>query len=151
MDMKKFLLAVAVAYVLLIATTYMIHGVWLIPVYKHHLGSWRPVEQQVAKAWILLAGHLLYTVMFAWVYARGAEKKSWIGQGIRYGGVVWLFVSVPSILGTYVLYRVPYRLALIWMSVALMQAVLMGLVVAYFLRPEASHPSADSDTRKGLA
>jgi hypothetical protein len=151
MDMKKFLLAVGVAYVLLIATTYLIHGVWLIPLYRNYLESWRPVEQQVAKGWILLVGRLLYTVMFAWVYVRGAEQKSWIGQGIRYGGVVWLFVGVPSILSTYVLFRVPYQLALMWISVALLQAVLMGLVVAYFLRPGVSKPGAADEIRKGLA
>jgi len=148
MDMKKFLLAVVVAYVLLITTTYFIHGVWLGAFYRNYMDSWRPLEQQAAKAWILLAGRLLYTVMFAWVYLRGLEQKSWIGQGIRYGGVVWLLVSVPDILSTYVLFRVPYRLALLWMSIALMQTVMMGLVVAYFLRPAAPPVEAGADARK---
>jgi hypothetical protein len=133
-DIKKFLRTVLVAYVLLIATTYLIHGVWLGTFYRNYMDSWRPVEEQAAKGWILLAGRLLYTLMFVWVYTRGAEKKLWLGQGIRYGGVVWLFVSLPSILSTYVLYPVPFQLAMIWMSVDLMQAVLLGLVVAYFLR-----------------
>lgn len=151
MDTKKFLLAVAVAYALLMATTYLIHGVWLIPLYRNYLESWRPVDQQIAKGWILLIARLLYTVMFAWVYTRGAERKLWIGQGIRYGGVVWLFVGVPSLLGTYVLFRVPYQLALMWIGIALMQAVMMGLVVAYFLRPDAPKPPAAEEARKGLA
>lgn len=148
MDMKKFLVAVVVAYVLLIATTYFVHGIWLRWIYDLYPDSWRPMSQQVAKAWILLAGRLLFTVMFVWVYLRGMEKKPWIGQGIRYGGVIWLLVSVPAILSMYVLFRVPYQLALIWMSVTLIQVVLMGLIVAYFLRPGAPAPAASADAKK---
>lgn len=143
MDMKKFLLAVVVAFIFLMATNYLVHGVWLNPIYEMYPDSWRPVEQQVAKMWIMWIGHLLYTVMFAWVYTRGAEDKAWVGQGIRYGAIVTLFVVVPCVLGEYVIYRVPYRLALTWMSVGLVQTVVMGLVVAYFLRrPAAAAPAA---------
>lgn len=149
MDMKRFSLAVVVAFAFLIVTTYVVHGIWLRWIYDLYPDSWRPMSQQVAKAWILLAGRLLFTVMFAWVYLRGMEKKSWIGQGIRYGGVIWLLVSVPAILSMYVLFRVPYQLALIWMSVTLIQVVLMGLIVAYLLRPAAPSPAASADAKKG--
>lgn len=148
MDMKRFLLAVVFAFAFLLVTTYLAHGIWLRGIYDLYPDSWRPMSQQVAKAWILLAGRLLFTVMFVWVYVRGMEQKSWIGQGIRYGGVIWLLVSLPGILSMYVLFRVPYQLALIWMSVTLMQVVFMGLIVAYFLRPAAPAAVASADVKK---
>lgn len=151
MDMKKFLPAVVVAYLLLMATNYLVHGIWLRPVYDLYENSWRPLEQQVAKMWILWIGQLIFTVMFAWVYTRGVEEKAWIAQGIRYGAVVTLFVVVPYTLSEYVVYRVPYRLALTWMGTGLVQMVLLGLVVAYFLRKPPAKPAVGAPTQGAAA
>lgn len=142
MDSKKFLLAVVIAYLFLMVTNYAVHEVWLQPIYDQYEDSWRPLGQRVAKMWIMWIGQLLFTLMFAWVYWRGVEAKAWIGQGIRYGATITLLAAVPAVLNEYVIYRVPYRLALTWMSVSLVQIVVMGLVVAYFLRKPAAAASS---------
>ncbi len=138
MDTKKFLIAVAVCFLFLVASNYAIHGVWLNPVYEMYKDVWRPMNQQVAKMWVMLVGQFVFAVMFAWVYTRGAEEKNWLGQGIRYGAAVWLLAVVPCTLGEYVVFRVPYRLALTWLGVGLLQTVVLGLVAAYLLpKPRA--------------
>jgi len=86
----------------------------------------------------MLVGQLIFTIMFAWVYTRGVENKPWVGQGIRYGILMTLLVVVPSACAQYTSYSIPYTLALKWMVGGGVQLVVLGLVVAGFLRKPAS-------------
>ncbi len=138
MDLKKFLLAVIVAYVVLEGTGFLIHGVWLDPIYRSLPDSWRPFEQMEKKMWIMWIGDLLFAMMFAYIYTRGAENKPWLGQGIRYGILIALLAVIPATLGNYVVHRVPYQLAIRWMVAGGLQMVLLGLIVAFFLKKTPS-------------
>lgn len=138
MDWKKFLAAVVVGYLLVGVLAYLIHNVWLMPVYRQHQSVWRPAEITMRKRWVMLVGQLIFTIMFAWVYTRGVENKPWVGQGIRYGILMTLLVVVPSACAQYTIYSIPYTLALKWMVGGGVQLVVLGLVVAGFLRKPAS-------------
>ncbi|MFZ3201182.1 MAG: hypothetical protein WA175_08520 [Candidatus Acidiferrales bacterium] len=129
--MKKLVPAVVLAYAWLMATGYLINGVWLMRDYMLTPDSWRPQAVMQHKFWIMWAAELLFTVMFVWIYSRGLEKKPWVGQGIRYGIVMSLLVMIPESLSEYVIYRVNHILALKWMVSGTMQFIVMGLIVAF--------------------
>jgi uncharacterized membrane protein len=133
MDAKKLMLAIVVGYLVLMATGYLIHEIWLLPEYRT-LGerehTWRDEALMRQKIWIMWIGQLLFTIMFAYVYTRGVEKKPWIGQGIRYAILMTLLAVVPATLSQYVVYRVPYMLAIKWMAAGGAQLILLGLIVA---------------------
>jgi hypothetical protein len=136
MDIKKMALAIVVAYAVLQGTEFLIHVIWLAPVYAA-LDAWRAAPQMEAKMWIMWVGSFLMTVMFTYIYVRGMENKPWLEQGIRFGIVIALFAAIPFTLNNYVLYRVPYTLAIKWMIAGSLQAILMGVIVAFFFRKTA--------------
>jgi len=133
MDTKKLILAIVVAYIILLVTGYLIHEVWLINTYRQmrvNGASLRPEDVLRQKLWILWLGDLLFAVLFAWIYTRGVEDKPWVGQGIRYGIIMTLFAVVPSTLSIYVAWNLSYKLALKWMVAGGIQLILIGLFVA---------------------
>lgn len=128
--MKKLVLAVVLGYAWLMVSNYLIHGIWLMHDYVRTPDSWRPMVDMQHKMWIMYLGQLVFTVFFAWVYTRGAEKKPSVGQGIRYGMVISLLTVVPDSLSEFVIYRVPHLLALKWMIAGSVQIIVMGVIVA---------------------
>jgi len=133
MDMKKFVLAVVVVFVIAMATNFLVHGMLLLPTYEQlqsDQNTFRASAQMDAKMWIMWVAWALVSLMFVWVYLRGMENKPWVGQAIRYAIVIWLFVVVPATLDQYVLYRIPYTLALTWMAVGGVQVLLASLATA---------------------
>ena len=137
MDWKKFIAAVVVGYLLLGVLAFLIHNVWLMPVYREYEGVWRADAVMMHKRWVMLVGQLIFTILFTWIYTRGVENKPWVGQGIRYGILMTLLVVVLSACAQYTIYPIPYTLALKWMGGGGVQLVVLGLVVAAFCRKPA--------------
>ena len=85
MDTKKLIAAIVVGYLFMAGAGYLIHEVWLGPLYQQSPDTWRPEDQFRSKMWIMWLADLLFVAMFAYIYTRGVENKPWVGQGIRYG------------------------------------------------------------------
>jgi hypothetical protein len=134
MDKGRFALATGASYAVLLGLGYLIHGIWLAPIYQEYASVWRLEEIRLHKMWILWLGELVFAVMFVWIYSRGVEEKPWPGQGLRYGVAMALLVVVPTVLTEYVVYPVPYRLALDWLAGGAVQMLACGLVVAAIMR-----------------
>ncbi len=137
MDLKKLLAAVVVGYILLMGLGYLIHNVWLMPVYRDYAYVWRSESAMMHKRWVLLVGQLIFTVLFAWIYTRGVENKPWVGQGIRYAILMTLLAVVPAACAQYTVYPIPYTLAVKWMVGGGVQLIVLGLVVAGFCKKPA--------------
>jgi hypothetical protein len=128
--MKKLVLAIVAAYIVLMLTNYLIHGVWLTSDYAAIPASHRSPVGMMHRFWVMAVGQFIFAALFAYIYTRGAEKKPWLVQGIRYGILVALLVVIPTALSEYVVYIVPYMLAIKWMVAGGIQMVVLGLVVA---------------------
>jgi hypothetical protein len=135
-DIKKFVVAIVVAYVILMGSNYLIHTVWLMQWYQASPDSWRPMDQFREKMWVMWLGQLLFSVMFVYIYTRGVENKPWVGQGIRYGILMTLLTVFPYSMAEYVVYRVHHLLAERWMAAGLVQMLVMGLAVAGIMGPK---------------
>ena len=81
---------------------------------------------------------LLYSILFAWVYARGMEPKPWASQGIRFGILMALFTVVPASLNDYVVYNLPHMLVIEWIAAGFITLIVMGLAVAAILKGSTS-------------
>lgn len=137
MNAKKLAGAIVAAFVILFVAGYLVHGVWLGGTYRSMAlqgFSFRAQEALQHRLWIVWVSDLLYSILFAWVYARGMERKSWLGQGIRFGILMSLFTVVPSALNDYVVYNLPHMLVVDWMAAGFVTLVLMGLAVAAILK-----------------
>jgi hypothetical protein len=128
--MKKLLLAIVAAYIVLMLTNYLVHQIWLMSDYAAIPASHRSPAGIMHRFWAMAVGQFIFAALFAYLYTRGAEKKPWLMQGVRYGILVTLLTVVPTALGEYVVYIVPYQLAIKWMIAGGIQMVMLGLLVA---------------------
>lgn len=130
MSMKKLIPAMIVCYIVLMGTNYLIHNIWLMKDYAAVPDTWRPMAEMMHKIWVMWIGQAFFAVLFCYVYARGAEAKPWVAQGIRFGILMTLFIVIPSALGEYTVYNVPHILAIKWMIAGCIQFIILGLIVA---------------------
>ncbi len=138
MNTKKLVLAIIVAYVVLMGSNFLIHDVWLKADYEDTAGAWRQMDQIQHRMWIMCIGQLCFTALFAFIYTRGVEDKPWFGQGVRYGILITLLAVVPHSLGEYVTVDMPHMLALKWIVAGGVQMIILGLIVAGILGPKGS-------------
>lgn len=128
--MKKLVLAIVAAYIVLMLTNYLIHSVWLASDYAAIPASHRSTEGIMHHFWIMAIGQFFFAAMFAYIYTRGRERKPWLVQGVRYGIVMAFMTVIPYSLSEYVVYIVPHELAIKWMVAGLIQLIILGALVA---------------------
>jgi hypothetical protein len=128
--MKKLVLAIVAAYIVLMLTNYLIHSVWLAGDYAAIPDSHRSISGIMRHFWIMAIGQFFFAAMFAYIYTRGRERKHWLVQGIRYGIIMTGMTVIPYSLSEYVVYIVPYQLAIKWMLAGLIQLIILGVLVA---------------------
>jgi hypothetical protein len=128
--MKKLLTAIVVAYVVLMATNYLVHSVWLMPDYNAIPASHRDIEGIMHRFWAMAIGQLFFAALFVYVYTRGAQRKPWLAQGVRYGILMTLLAVIPMSLSQYDTYIVPYMLAIKWIIAGGIQLIILGVIVA---------------------
>jgi hypothetical protein len=135
--MKKLALAIIATYVILMATNYVVHSIWLMPDYDLIPLSHRNNVGIQARFWAMLLGQFIFSAMFAYIYTRGRENKSWIEQGIKYAILIGFLTVVPTALSQYVVYIIPYRLVIKWMVAGGVQMLIAGLAVAWIYKDGA--------------
>ena len=128
--MKKLLAAIVVAYIVLMATNYLVHSVWLMPDYNAIPASHRSIDGIMHRFWAMAIGQLFFAAMFAYIYTLGRQRKPWPAQGARYGILMTLLAVVPMSLSEYDTYIVPYMLAIKWMIAGGVQLIILGIIVA---------------------
>lgn len=128
--MKKLAGAIVAAYIVLMGTNYLIHQVLLMPDYDANPLSHRATEAIMHRFWVMAIGQFLFAALFAYIYARGAENKPWVMQGIKYGILMTFFIVIPVSLNEYAVYLIPHIVAIKWMCFEGVQMILLGLVVA---------------------
>lgn len=136
--MKKLVIAIVATFIILMATNYLVHEIWLMPDYDAIPLSHRNPAGIQHRFWAMVVGQFIFSAMFAYIYTRGRENKSWIEQGIRYGILMALLTAVPTALSEYTVYIVPYMLAIKWMVAGGIQLVIAGLVVAAIYKDGAT-------------
>ena len=56
-------------------------------------------------------------------------------EGLRYGLVIWAFMSIPSIYGQFMVYPLPYSLVLQWVFADLVVFLILGIIVSVLYKP----------------
>jgi hypothetical protein len=65
-------------YIVLMATAYLVHGVWLMADYNATPASHRTATAMQQRFWVLATGQVFFAAMFVYVYTRGFARKSYI-------------------------------------------------------------------------
>jgi hypothetical protein len=134
MNTKRFWLAFVAAYVVYHVFGFVVHGIWLDPVYQDLAEVFRPKEQMDSMAWIFFVTSAVVVWVFCYVFTRGYEGRG-IGEGVRYGLIMGLFMMVIQAYDSYVIYPLPYHLILKWFISGMVIFIVMGIAVALIYKP----------------
>ncbi len=133
MNIKKLVLTIVVIFVVANLTGFLIHAVLLQSDYMAVKELYRP-EGQEKMLWISLA-YLSFAIGSVLVYAKGVENKSWLGQGVRFGILIWLVLTVPSFFIAYAVQPEPMSLMVKQVSFEGINKILLGVITAALYRP----------------
>ena len=136
MNLSRWARATLGAFVVLFASGFAIHHLWLGEFYKAHAAWWRPAAQMESMFPLMFASHLVLAALLTVVYAKGYEPgKAGIGQGFRFGVLIGLLIMLPSSLMNYVIYPYPMSLIVNWLIGGVAELALAGAVIGALYRP----------------
>jgi hypothetical protein len=133
MNMKKLVLTIIVVFVVANLTGFFIHAIWMRADYMQVANLYRP-EGQEKMVFICLA-YLSFAIGSVLVYARGVENKPWLGQGVRFGILMWLVLAVPSFFIAYAVQPIPTILMAKQVVYEGLDKILLGIITAALYRP----------------
>jgi len=132
MNWKNFFITFIVIYILGGILNFVIHGILLMDTYDALSAIWRPDMERLM--WLQYVTPLFLSFFFVYIFAKGREGKG-VMEGLRYGLIIWGFLSIPSIYGQYMVYPIPYSLVLKWLVSDLVILVILGITVSLVYNP----------------
>ena len=137
---KRFIIAWAVVFVVWFMGSFVVHGVLLRSDYMELTGLFRREDDQQKYLPLMILAHAIYSVAFIWIYARGAEAKPWLAQGVRFGLAAALLTVVPTYLIYFVVQPMPQDVVVKQIVCDGILTVVLGAVVAWLYRDAAAPP-----------
>ncbi|HZA38607.1 MAG TPA: hypothetical protein VE486_05665 [Candidatus Baltobacteraceae bacterium] len=137
MNIKRLILAIVVAFIVLWVTDFLIHGVWMTPDYRATQQLWRTDSEMMSRIGWMLGAQLLFVITFVIVWAKGfAERTSNISCALGYGLLMGLFSGVWALI-MYVVVPMPGSIAAKWFFAGIAQSILLGLITFWIYKPSA--------------
>lgn len=133
MNVKKLVLTIVVVFIVANLTGFLIHAFLLAPDYMAVKEHYRP-EGSEKMIFICLA-YLAFSIGAVFAYAKGVENKPWLGQGLRFGIVLWLILTIPSFFIAYAVQPVPTILMVKQVVFEGIDKIILGLITAALYRP----------------
>jgi hypothetical protein len=139
MNIKRLILALLAGWVVICATDFLIHDLWLGPVYEATKSIWRPEEEMHTRICWMFFAQFLIVATFAIVWAKGFAGRS-MGTAVTFGLLMGVFQQTWVII-LFVVLPIPAELAVKWFVGGLAQAVLLGVVTALVYKPAPASTS----------
>lgn len=133
MNVKKLVLTIIVVFVIANLTGFFIHAILLAPDYMAVKEHYRPEGQE--KFLFINLAYIAFAIGSVIVYAKGVENKPWLGQGIRFGILMWLVLAVPSFFIAYAVQPVPMMLMVKQVLIEGIDKIVLGVITAALYRP----------------
>ncbi len=130
----NFLFCWAVVFVVWMAASFLVHGVWLAGTYAEMTNIFRPDDEQMGLFHYMLIAHVLMAGAFVWIYQRGQEEKPWLQQGIRFGIAIALLAPIPTYMIYYTVQQMPGALAHNQIVGDSVTVIVVGVVAAFLSR-----------------
>ena len=135
MNIKRLILAIVVAFIVLWGTDFLIHGVWMMPDYRATQQLWRTDAEMTSRLGWMLGAQLLFVITFVILWAKGfASSTTKISCAIGYGLLMGLFSGVWAII-MYVIVPMPCSIAAKWFFAGIAQTILLALVTFWIYKP----------------
>ena len=136
MNIKRLLLAIVAAFAFIFVSDFVIHGLLLNADYKATASLWRPEPEMHQRfAWMLFS-QLLCAASITIIWAMGFAGRD-LGTGARFGLLMGIALQVWAI-AFYVVAPLPGNIATKWFLSGVLQAVIIGVLVAAIYRSDDS-------------
>lgn len=132
MNTKRLVLTIIVVFIVANLTGFLIHAFLLAPDYMAVKEHYRPEGSE--KMIFLCLAYLAFAIGAVYAYAKGVENKPWLGQGLRFGIVLWLILTVPSFFIAYAVQPVPTMLMVKQILFEGVDKILLGIITAALYR-----------------
>jgi hypothetical protein len=136
---KRLVLAIVAAFVFIVVSDILIHGVWLLPDYKATASLWRTDPEMNARMPWMFAGQFLLASTFVVLWAMGFAGRGGIKSACVYGLLMGLFNQANTLIN-YVVSPMPPGLAAKWFVSALAQSVLLAVMTFFIYKPAQPPP-----------
>jgi hypothetical protein len=110
---KKLIIAWIVLFVAWFMGSFVVHGVLLHSDYLQLTNLFRAEDDQQKYFPLMILAHVILSGAFVWIYARGAEARPWMAQGVRFGVAVALLTIVPTYMIYFVVQPMPGDLVIV--------------------------------------
>ena len=133
--MKKTVPAVIAVFVALAVVEFLLHSVLLAGIYEQTAGLWRTMDEIKSLSWLMHVSYLILAVVLVIIYSKGYEPaKPGLAQGLRFGVLTGLFMSVPMALNCYAVMPIPVSLALGWFVGGMTEMLIAGALIGLMYR-----------------
>jgi hypothetical protein len=140
MKNKTFWIGYVVVFVIMQVFGYLIHEVGLSDTYQSLASAFRPEAEIQDMMWMMMAGSVFSLWLFCHIFTLGYEGKG-VMEGVRYGALIGVLVSIPLSVDSYVIYPLTGELAVIWFVTGVVGFVIAGAVFAAIYKPTSTQPS----------
>ena len=135
---KKFIIAWSVLFVAWFLGDFVVHAVLLHSDYIQLTNLYRTEADQQKYFPLMILAHVIMSGALVWIYARGAEAKPWIAQGVRFGIAIALLTAVPTYLIYFVVQPMPAAVVIKQILFEGVLMVILGTIVAWLYRDAAT-------------
>lgn len=131
---KKFFVAWGMIFLVWMIGSFIVHGTLLEPEYKKLPNLFRPDADAQQYFPLMILAHVVMAGALVWIYARGAEAKPWLAQGLRFGLALALLTVVPTYTIYYVVQPMPGMLVVKQLVLDGVLLLILGAAVAFLYR-----------------
>jgi hypothetical protein len=134
---KTFWIGWIVVFVVMQAYGYLVHEVGLSETYQSLASVFRPQAEMESMMWMMMVGGLFSLLLFCYIFTWGHEGKG-VMEGVRYGALIGVFVSIISAVDSYVIYPLTGELAVIWFVTGVIAFMISGAIFAAIYKPSSA-------------
>ena len=134
---KRFWIALAACYVVGQVLGYLINQVLLAGTYASLASVWRPMDELQSRIWVFMVTSFIAIFLFCYVFTKNYENKG-LAEGLRYGALMGVLLAVPPAYDQFVIYPIPYSLALTWALSGIAYWLILGALLALIYRRDAA-------------
>ena len=134
---KTFWMGWIAVFLVMQAYGYVIHEIGLSETYQSLASVFRPREQMDSMMWMMMVAGVFSMLLFCYIFTMGYEGRGII-EGVRYGALIGLFMSIITAVDSYVIYPLTGQLAVIWFVTGVIGFIIAGAVFAAIYKPSSA-------------
>ncbi len=141
MNTKSLAIAAAAAFVVDQVYGFLVWGTLMMPEFERYPAVFRSKDAVMANLPVMMAGGLIAMFALAYIYAKGYEGGSGVMEGLRFGGVLGVYVFGAIAVGNYAVMNYGRKLAVETAIAAFAEAVLVGVILGAVYKPAGTGKS----------